>query len=170
MGLRPLPREETPQDNWPEPGARPPRSYSQIHFTLQSTPPPRARPRRHRRASPNVAVKDRGRIAQIAPDRRNRPPAAAPVGASRCSSRCTCRPAKLCFACGGGERDRTDDLLLAKQALSQLSYGPSRSPSCSFDSGDRPVGLVGLDGFEPSTPALSRRCSNQLSYRPCSSL
>src|ERR1700682_4707998 len=26
--------------------------------------------------------------------------------------------------------------------------------------------LVGLDGFEPSTPALSRRCSNQLSYRP----
>jgi hypothetical protein len=25
---------------------------------------------------------------------------------------------------------------------------------------------VGLDGFEPSTPALSRRCSNQLSYRP----
>jgi hypothetical protein len=26
--------------------------------------------------------------------------------------------------CGGGERDRTDDLLLAKQALSQLSYAP----------------------------------------------
>ena len=26
--------------------------------------------------------------------------------------------------------------------------------------------VVGLDGFEPSTPALSRRCSNQLSYRP----
>ena len=54
---------------------------------------------------------------------------------------------------GGGERDRTDDLLLAKQALSQLSYTPDRK-------------LVGLDGFEPSTPALSRRCSNQLSYRP----
>jgi hypothetical protein len=55
---------------------------------------------------------------------------------------------------GGGERDRTDDLLLAKQALSQLSYTPE------------PNSLVGLDGFEPSTPALSRRCSNQLSYRP----
>jgi hypothetical protein len=27
---------------------------------------------------------------------------------------------------GGGERDRTDDLLLAKQALSQLSYTPDR--------------------------------------------
>ena len=54
---------------------------------------------------------------------------------------------------GGAGRDRTDDLLLAKQALSQLSYSPG-------------VMLVGLDGFEPSTPALSRRCSNQLSYRP----
>ena len=30
----------------------------------------------------------------------------------------------------------------------------------------QPRGMVGLDGFEPSTPALSRRCSNQLSYRP----
>ena len=28
---------------------------------------------------------------------------------------------------GGARRDRTDDLLLAKQALSQLSYGPVRS-------------------------------------------
>ena len=26
--------------------------------------------------------------------------------------------------------------------------------------------VVGLVGFEPTTPALSRRCSNQLSYRP----
>jgi hypothetical protein len=26
---------------------------------------------------------------------------------------------------GGGERNRTDDLLLAKQALSQLSYTPA---------------------------------------------
>ena len=52
------------------------------------------------------------------------------------------------------ERDRTDDPLLAKQVLSQLSYTPNVS------------NVVGLDGFEPSTPALSRRCSNQLSYRP----
>ena len=28
------------------------------------------------------------------------------------------------------------------------------------------VNLVGLVGLEPTTPALSRRCSNQLSYRP----
>ena len=29
---------------------------------------------------------------------------------------------------GGDNRDRTDDLLLAKQALSQLSYTPVLSP------------------------------------------
>jgi len=28
------------------------------------------------------------------------------------------------------------------------------------------LALVGLVGFEPTTPALSRRCSNRLSYRP----
>jgi hypothetical protein len=31
---------------------------------------------------------------------------------------------RLTPAPGGARRDRTDDLLLAKQALSQLSYGP----------------------------------------------
>ena len=30
---------------------------------------------------------------------------------------------------GGAERDRTDDLLLAKQALSQLSYSPNAAAS-----------------------------------------
>ncbi len=54
---------------------------------------------------------------------------------------------------GGGERDRTDDLMLAKHALSQLSYTPDMK-------------LVGLVGFEPTTPRLSSVCSNQLSYRP----
>ena len=28
---------------------------------------------------------------------------------------------------GGGDRDRTDDLLLAKQVLSQLSYAPRQT-------------------------------------------
>jgi hypothetical protein len=32
---------------------------------------------------------------------------------------------------GGARRDRTDDLLLAKQALSQLSYGPVRGSGIS---------------------------------------
>src|SRR3974390_1524732 len=31
---------------------------------------------------------------------------------------------------GGARRDRTDDLLLAKQALSQLSYGPLFRARC----------------------------------------
>jgi hypothetical protein len=52
---------------------------------------------------------------------------------------------------GGADRDRTDDIQLAKLALSQLSYGPF---------------VVGLDRFELSTPRLSSVCSNQLSYRP----
>src|SRR5262245_6575644 len=46
---------------------------------------------------------------------------------SKCSGRAT-------PPTGGARRDRTDDLLLAKQALSQLSYGPlngigSRQPA-----------------------------------------
>jgi hypothetical protein len=78
---------------------------------------------------------------------------------------------------GGGERDRTDDPLLAKQVLSQLSYTPvervrmrgSRigfKPSPSAFTCPQCLQLVGLVGVEPTTPALSRRCSNQLSYRP----
>ena len=34
-------------------------------------------------------------------------------------------PRPLIGVDGGASRDRTDDLLLAKQALSQLSYGPA---------------------------------------------
>ena len=34
------------------------------------------------------------------------------------------QPSTMSYLIGGGERDRTDDLLLAKQALSQLSYCP----------------------------------------------
>ena len=56
---------------------------------------------------------------------------------------------------GGGERVRTDDPLLAKQVLSQLSYTPNLSW--------RAV-MVGQGGFEPPTPRLSSVCSNQLSY------
>ena len=52
---------------------------------------------------------------------------------------------------GGARRDRTADLLRARQALSQLSYGPD---------------LVGLGRFELPTSPLSGVRSNQLSYRP----
>ena len=59
---------------------------------------------------------------------------------------------------GGGERDRTDGLLLAKQALSQLSYTPVNRQK-TFRT--LPVNLVGLDGVEPSTSRLSGVRSNQ---------
>ena len=74
---------------------------------------------------------------------------------------------------GGANRDRTGDLLLAKQALSQLSYGPDpsrarekRGPSLFLLFSGKSQ-LVGLGGLEPPTPRLSSVCSNQLSYRPC---
>jgi hypothetical protein len=78
---------------------------------------------------------------------------------------------------GGARRDRTDDLLLAKQALSQLSYGPVSTcdrygrhlPGVDLRGElEAPAtnGLVGLERFELSTSRLSSARSNQLSYRP----
>ena len=85
---------------------------------------------------------------------------------------------RICFAnTGGGDnRDRTDDPLLAKQVLSQLSYAPNlwNSPRSEQDHPIQNTGLkhhrfqrtvlVGQGGFEPPTPRLSSVCSNQLSY------
>jgi hypothetical protein len=51
--------------------------------------------------------------------------------------------------------------MLAKHALSQLSYGPVSRPA----GGQRPV-VVGLGGLEPPTSRLSSARSNQLSYKP----
>ena len=68
---------------------------------------------------------------------------------------------------GGGERDRTDDLLRARQALSQLSYTPHfqnqvmlvRKPRFILPTSK--LAMVGLDGVEPSTSRLSGVRSNQ---------
>ena len=57
---------------------------------------------------------------------RRRSPAASRWGfdaANTCRLHLTSTSASLMFS-GGGERDRTDDPLLAKQVLSQLSYTP----------------------------------------------
>ena len=62
------------------------------------------------------------------------------------------------FALGGARRDRTDDLLLAKQALSQLSYGPGCERYAPY--------VVGLGRLELPTSRLSSARSNQLSYKP----
>ena len=61
-------------------------------------------------------------------------------------------------------RDRTADLLRARQALSQLSYSPINLMLYSqLFLGKE---LVGLSGLEPPTSRLSGERSNQLSYRP----
>ena len=57
---------------------------------------------------------------------------------------------------GGARRSRTDDILLAKQALYQLSYGPFA----------KDWSLVGPTRFELVTSRLSSVRSNQLSYGP----
>ena len=59
---------------------------------------------------------------------------------------------------GGADRDRTDDPLLAKQVLSQLSYSPMFRVSAAE--------VVGLGRVELPTSPLSGVRSNQLSYRP----
>ena len=66
---------------------------------------------------------------------------------------------------GGARRDRTDDLMLAKHALSQLSYGPNLD-GCEPDTIERRIEMVGLGGLEPPTSRLSSARSNQLSYKP----
>ena len=53
---------------------------------------------------------------------------------------------------GGADRDRTGGLLVANQALSQLSYSP--------------MDLVGLGRVELPTSPLSGVRSSHLSYRP----
>ena len=75
--------------------------------------------------------------------------------------------------CGGGERVRTDGLLRARQALSQLSYTPKKYygfwianfgfyiQQSKIQNLKPKFGMVGLDGVEPSTSRLSGVRSNQ---------
>jgi hypothetical protein len=84
---------------------------------------------------------------------------------------------------GGDDRDRTGDLLRAKQVLSQLSYVPIRMPearcappaarqlasalpSPASSLSPPASNMVGPPGFEPGTSPLSGARSDQLSYRP----
>jgi hypothetical protein len=75
---------------------------------------------------------------------------------------------------GGARRDRTDDLMLAKHALSQLSYGPVPEDECFtsvietslFREKPHSIKVVGLGRLELPTSRLSSARSNQLSYKP----
>ena len=76
---------------------------------------------------------------------------------------------------GGARRDRTDDLMLAKHALSQLSYGPFPGVSQKVKSANAlcwarslEAKMVGLGRLELPTSRLSSARSNQLSYKPLS--
>ena len=79
---------------------------------------------------------------------------------------------------GGADRDRTGGLLVANQALSQLSYSPMTAAS-SFEprassktrlliarSSQLEADLVGLGRIELPTSPLSGVRSSHLSYRP----
>ena len=78
---------------------------------------------------------------------------------------------------GGVRRDRTDDLMLAKHALYQLSYDPLSlgksaqlgaviDPSSARPRVTQRKSVVGPGRLELPTSRLSGVCSNQLSYRP----
>ena len=77
---------------------------------------------------------------------------------------------------GGADRDRTGGLLVANQALSQLSYSPLFvvslwsmvvSKICQrLTTSDRRLILVGLGRVELPTSPLSGVRSSHLSYRP----
>ncbi len=68
---------------------------------------------------------------------------------------------------GGARRDRTDDLLLAKQALSQLSYGPDRSGTRLHQGyGGQPSQF---DGWRANRSGVSREgwwAWEDLNFRP----
>ena len=68
---------------------------------------------------------------------------------------------------GGARRDRTDDLKLAKLALSQLSYGPIRQTKVGVPSeAAKQRRMVGPGRVERPTSRLSGVRSNHLSYEP----
>lgn len=62
---------------------------------------------------------------------------------------------------GGGGRDRTDDPLLAKQVLSQLSYAPVRYSKQSFA---RPTGRRGSCRVLAQHSPIGRTCESGKEY------
>ena len=78
-------------------------------------------------------------------------------------SRCKRRSSPAC----GDEGNRTPDLLLARQALSHLSYAPICGGGLREMLPEGPYSRkMGLSGLEPPTSRLSGVRSNRLSYKP----
>ena len=68
---------------------------------------------------------------------------------------------------GGARRDRTDDLLLAKQALSQLSYGPFRDQISEVSNQNSEAARTLLSDYWPLiTDLWSWWAWEDLNFRP----
>ena len=145
--------------------AYPPRSHDKLSLHPSINTPPQAltAPRAvSLDSSPNAAAARPAVRGQPHKRRRN-----APAG------QCAAAGVMLRGGRGGGERVRTDDLLLAKQALSQLSYTPGQKTDVRTQKSRisaflrfciSAIWMVGQGGFEPPTSRLSSARSNQLSY------
>ncbi len=77
-----------------------------------------------------------------------------------CASRFGRPPASIPSR-GGGERNRTVDLMLAKHALSQLSYTPETGGQGPDHTDPRHLKVVGLGRLELPTSRLSGVRSNR---------
>ncbi len=85
------------------------------------------------------------------PDRHSRPRSVRDRG--RVTTRCSAQKRN-----GGADRDRTDDLLIANEALSQLSYSPTESARARVLFRRIP-NLAEREGFEPSERLRAQRFS-----------
>src|SRR4029077_18632313 len=145
-------------------------------MAFRRTKPPRTGAKPHAIWRPHMKTLPRTHPARL---RRARPPRSHDKLSLHPSNNAPARgaPDGVCKsspnAGGGGERIRTDDLLLAKQALSHLSYTPlarkqmpesEQQNFCASDFCCSVIWMVGQGGFEPPTSRLSSARSNQPSY------
>ena len=84
----------------------------------------RGRPRRTWRRSRDALLGEDRRARGRGPSQSGNMPDARTRTACPTNASSQCQNTLPPAPCGGAGRDRTDDLLLAKQALSRLSYGP----------------------------------------------
>jgi hypothetical protein len=127
----------------------------------QRRPNPDSPPKDHAHARPRTL---RPGIALAGRAKTNSPPP--PPSGTPCAPAARPRYCALETTGPGDDRTRTGDPLLAKQALSQLSYVPLATGPWTLAMGPWSDGALamGQGGLEPPTPRLSSVCSNQLSY------